>query len=130
MGFRCRFLSSHCKIFGQGHGFQALGLQLSYNLKKLQSVSPAALQTDRDRLQWAYDTRGELNIVGPDSIRAVRSSKSSNLPITKAYLNSLGEPLDARKSRNDRAPKIRRSIAICGGGEDGDVQSALQGELQ
>lgn len=95
-GYRCRFLDTHGEEVGDGNGFLGSGVQLKHDYNRLRTVAPAELQTNEQRVQWAYETRGEMNVVGQDKVRQVRQTKPEKMPITKAYLNSIGEPLDTR----------------------------------
>ena len=102
MGFKCRFLSSHIEKLCEGQGCQGLGSTLAFLPERLRAVAPISLATDSDRLQWLYETRGETNVIGPDVIRRVRNSKGEAIPITKAYLASIGEELDTRQNPDGR----------------------------
>ncbi|KAK9893322.1 FMN-linked oxidoreductase [Cystobasidium minutum MCA 4210] len=96
-GFRCRFSASHVKEFPKGEGFQGSGLMLMQDLEKLRSKSPAHLESDDDRLQWLYSTRGEQNVVLQDKISQLRKIDVQDLPITSTYLRQIGDRLDTRQ---------------------------------
>lgn len=102
-GYRCRFLDSHSENVGDGEGFRGCGLNLVYDYDRLRSVAPASLETDEERVRWAYETRGEFNFVPPARIRQVRGTKVEQLPITRSYLRSIGEPMDTRAQKNNNA---------------------------
>lgn len=98
-GYRCRFMKAHLETLPEGTGFQGLGLQMRIDYAKLRSVAPLSSReavTDADLVQWAYETRGELNVVTQDRIARIRREKFDSLPITRAYLGSINEPLDTR----------------------------------
>ena len=84
------------EVTAEGEGFQNSGFSLVQDLEKLRLTAPSDLQTDEDRLQWLYKTRGEQNVVTPDKIAVLRKMGVEDLPYTSAYLRQLGEPLDSR----------------------------------
>lgn len=69
------------------------------DLEKLRVSAPPDLQTDEDRPQWLYRTRGERNVVTPDKITVLRRMPVEDLTSTSAYLRQIGEPLDTRTQK-------------------------------
>lgn len=94
-----------------GSGFQGSGFVLRNDLAKLQETAPAKLQSDQDRLQWLYNTRGEQNVVTPDKIAQLRKMAVDDLPFTSSYLRSIGEALDTRSHGKHRKGKGKQSGA-------------------
>lgn len=109
-GFKCRLLDSHTITTTNVHeGFQGSGLDLKIDWHKLQEAAPEQCESSEARLEWAYRTRGELNNVQPERLLQIRRTATADLPISKGYLSSIGEPLDSRvvssKGRIGRHPK-------------------------
>lgn len=106
-GFRCRYFTSHVSKSDNddedGGGFKGTGYNLVYDYDKLRSRAPADITTDEQRVQWVFDTRGELNVVHSETIRKVRTTKGELTPITRAYLESIGEAFDSRDARGGPA---------------------------
>lgn len=134
-GFRCRLLSSHVERHEDPTaGFQSSGLSLMYDFSKLRSIAPPSLSTssasDEELLSWVYETRGELNVVTPDKLYTIRKIKTEDLPITRAYLTSIGEPLDTRNLNGGRGGRggKRGGRGRGGRGKDGGWQD--RGNLQ
>ncbi|KAH9814486.1 hypothetical protein DFH28DRAFT_894762 [Melampsora americana] len=80
-GYRCQFLSSHLEKVKPGSGFQGRDYRLLINESKLKEF-----ETDQ----------GELNVLEFETIRKIRK-KLYELPLTKAYLDSIGELIDQRQ---------------------------------
>lgn len=107
-GFKCRFSTTHVQTVEKGQGFQESGLLLVQDLDKLRLNSPPSLQTDSERLEWLYRTRGELNVVSQDRISQLRKIQTQDLPLTSTYLRQIGDPLDTRKTH--KTQKNHRSL--------------------
>lgn len=86
-------------------GFQDSGLTLQTNESRLRAAAPDQLcEASLDALtQWATETRGELNVVNQSTINAIRKDKTDSLPVTRAYLESIGEMLDTRPGMQAKA---------------------------
>lgn len=105
-GFKCRFLASHSEKIDSD-----LGLTLVEDLEKLRLAAPQQCTTDDERRQWVYTTRGEMNVVNMEAVRSAKAAKGEGLPITMAYLKSIGEPIDTRADRGKKGGKGKHKQA-------------------
>ncbi|KAH8917066.1 Dus-domain-containing protein, partial [Atractiella rhizophila] len=108
-GFRCRFLASHLRRVGEGEGFMGSGLELVVDQEKFAAATQDGKITER----------GELNDVGGDTIRKIRSKKYP-IPRTEEFFRVLGEPLDQRQSA-----KGKEKYSYVSKAEEGNASSTV-----
>lgn len=84
-GYRCKFLLSHLEKVEPGDGYQGTDYKLMINQTKIKELE--------DQTHQGVE---EMNVLPFDLIRKIRK-KQYDLPLTKAYLDSIGELLDQRQ---------------------------------
>ncbi|GAA5871429.1 hypothetical protein JCM3774_005596 [Rhodotorula dairenensis] len=93
-GFKCRFGESHMRKVEDGQGFMQSGWELVVDEEKV-----AKRQAETGEGKAKRSDRGEMNLMMMTDIKAIRGGGKSQekFPLSTAYLNSIGEPLDSRE---------------------------------
>lgn len=98
-GFKCRFGESHMRKVEDGQGFMQSGWELVVDEEKV-----AKRKAEIGEGKAKRSDRGEMNLMTMTDIKSVRGGGKSQekFPLSVAYLNSIGEPLDSRE-RDDHS---------------------------
>ncbi|KWU45236.1 FMN-linked oxidoreductase [Rhodotorula sp. JG-1b] len=114
-GFKCRFGESHMRKVEDGQGFMQSGWELVVDEEKV-----AKRKAEIGEGKAKRSDRGEMNLMTMTDIKAVRGGGKSQekFPLSVAYLNSIGEPLDSRErdDNNGRGGKGKKR------GRNGDAK--------